>query len=133
MWGPYWGVLMSQPRHVDQIQGFGMLMCKCILMGGDVWESGFLLQMCVQVLCMLVSGSKSSKSCVLRVFEVRCVSCWGSVWSVEASSMNRSWRVNGMSESRMPGRQVRGMFACVGMYRCVFQGMRWICRRDVWV
>lgn len=37
-----------------------MLVCKGILMGGDVWESAFFLQICVQVLCMLVSGSKGS-------------------------------------------------------------------------
>lgn len=60
VWGPCWGVLMSSPTLVGQIPSFGMLMCNCILMGGDAWES-VLLQMCVQV-CMLVSGSKCSKS-----------------------------------------------------------------------
>lgn len=37
-------------------------MCKGICPGGDVWESVFLSQTCVQVLCVLVSGSKGRKS-----------------------------------------------------------------------
>lgn len=63
------------------MQSSGVLVCKCILMGGDVWESVFLLQMCVQVLCMLAQKVVRGAVCdwVLRMFEVRCVICWGSV------------------------------------------------------
>lgn len=59
MCGPCCRVLMSSTGlwTIYRVSVF-----KCILMGGDVCESVLLLQICVQVLYMLVSGSKGSKS-----------------------------------------------------------------------
>lgn len=53
-----------------------MLVSKGILMGGDIWESVFLLRMCIQVLCVLASGSKGGNS---ELGSIRlCTDC---VWS----------------------------------------------------
>lgn len=56
------------------------------------------LQICVQVLCILVSQKVlkvegGEYDCVLRTFEVKCVNCWGSVSSIEASRVHWNGRV----------------------------------------
>lgn len=78
------------------------LPCKGVLMGGDVWESVFLLQMCLRCCaCWYLAQELRLYGHVLRMFEVRCVRSWGSIWSTGASRVYRM--KSGMSESGMFG------------------------------
>lgn len=53
---------------------------KGILMGGDVWESAFCCrEMDVYLLCVLVTGSKGSKS-ELQGVQLRTEVFWSGVW-----------------------------------------------------
>ena len=69
----------------------GMLVCMGIRLGGDVWESLFLLQtvsnccVCWGLAQRVVSQSWGVYSCVLRMFGVRCIR----IWSLRASRVYR--------------------------------------------